>query len=51
MANIFRYDPRRDLLVTILSNRVYHGRDNSEFRKLRPQLHDFVVEEWGEEDR
>jgi len=38
------YDPERDLLVTILSNRVYGGRENKAFLALRPQLHDWVVE-------
>jgi CubicO group peptidase (beta-lactamase class C family) len=38
------YDPVRDLLVTILSNRVFGGRDNKAFLALRPQLHDWVVE-------
>lgn len=38
------YDPRRDLLVTILSNRVHPTRANLEFTKLRPKLHDWVVE-------
>ena len=38
------YDPERDLLVVILSNRVYGGRENKAFLALRPQLHDWVVE-------
>lgn len=38
------YDPERDLLVTILSNRVYGGRDNKAFLALRPQMHDWLVE-------
>jgi CubicO group peptidase (beta-lactamase class C family) len=38
------YDPKRDLLVTILSNRVYPTRENREFVSLRPMLHNFVVE-------
>ncbi len=38
------YDPKRDLLITILSNRVHPTRDNQEFAKLRPLLHDWVVE-------
>ncbi len=38
------YDPERDLLVAILSNRVYAGRENKAFLALRPQLHDWVVE-------
>jgi CubicO group peptidase (beta-lactamase class C family) len=38
------YDPTRDLLVTILSNRVFSGRENKGFLTLRPQMHDWVVE-------
>lgn len=37
-------DPKRDLLVTILANRVHPTRDNQKFKTLRPLLHDFVVE-------
>lgn len=38
------YDPERDLLVSILSNRVYGGRENKAFLALRPQIHDWIVE-------
>ncbi len=38
------YDPKNDLLVTILSNRVHPTRENNEFAKLRPMLHNWVVE-------
>lgn len=38
------YDPKRDLLVSILSNRVHPTRKNARFVKLRPALHTFVVE-------
>lgn len=38
------YDPERDLLVAILSNRVYGGRENKAFLALRPQIHDWLVE-------
>jgi CubicO group peptidase (beta-lactamase class C family) len=37
------FDPQRDLLVTILSNRVHPTRENKNFVKLRPKLHDLVV--------
>ncbi|MEK6554096.1 MAG: serine hydrolase domain-containing protein [Bdellovibrionota bacterium] len=40
----FWYDPKRDLLVTILANRVYPTRENVKFRTLRPLIHDFIVE-------
>jgi serine-type D-Ala-D-Ala carboxypeptidase len=37
------FDPKQDLLVTILSNRVYPTRENNKFRTLRPLLHDLIV--------
>ncbi len=40
----FWYDPKRDLMVTILSNRVHPTRKNEKFLSLRRQLHDWVVE-------
>ena len=36
-------DPKRDLVVSILSNRVHPTRDNIEIRKLRPLIHNIVV--------
>jgi CubicO group peptidase (beta-lactamase class C family) len=39
------YDPKRDLLVTILSNRVHPTRENREFLALRPKLHTWIAEE------
>ena len=38
------YDPQRDLLVLMLSNRVRYGRDNKAFLQLRPKIHDWIVE-------
>lgn len=38
------YDPKRDLLVTILSNRVHPTRKNARFVKLRPALHTLIVD-------
>lgn len=38
------YDPRHDLLVLILSNRVHYGRDNKAFIQLRPQIHNWIFE-------
>jgi CubicO group peptidase (beta-lactamase class C family) len=38
------YDPRMDLGVAILSNRVLYGADNKAFGKLRPQIHNWIVE-------
>jgi serine-type D-Ala-D-Ala carboxypeptidase len=40
----FWYDPRHDLLVIILSNRVHYGRDNKAFNILRPQIHSWIYE-------
>jgi CubicO group peptidase (beta-lactamase class C family) len=39
------YDPGKDLLITILSNRVHPTRDNSAFQKLRPMIHSWIAEE------
>lgn len=38
------FDPVRDLLVVILSNRVHPTRDNPRFATLRPRLHDWICE-------
>jgi CubicO group peptidase (beta-lactamase class C family) len=38
------YDPRQDLLVTILSNRVAFGVDHQGFKEFRPKIHDWIVE-------
>lgn len=38
------YDPKRDVLVTILSNRVHPTRENKRFPALRGFLHDCVME-------
>jgi CubicO group peptidase (beta-lactamase class C family) len=38
------FDPAKDLLIGILSNRVHLGRENKKFVTLRPQIHDKVVE-------
>lgn len=37
-------DPKNDLLVVVLSNRVHPTRDNNSFRELRPKIHDFIFE-------
>lgn len=40
------FDPKRDLLVTILSNRVHPTRDNREFvTTLRKNIHTWIAEE------
>jgi CubicO group peptidase (beta-lactamase class C family) len=38
------YDPKRDLLVTILSNRIHPSVDNIAIRELRPRVHTWVAE-------
>lgn len=40
----FWYDPRHDLLVLALSNRVNYGRDNRAYVQLRPQIHTWIFE-------
>lgn len=40
----FWYDPRHDLLVLLLSNRVHYGRENRAFVSLRPQIHSWIYE-------
>lgn len=40
----FWYDPRQDLLVLILSNRVNYGRENKKYISLRPQIHSWIYE-------
>jgi serine-type D-Ala-D-Ala carboxypeptidase len=40
----FWYDPQADLSVSILSNRVYLGRENKSFALLRPEIHNWVIE-------
>lgn len=37
-------DPRGQLVVVLLTNRVYHGRDPEGIQRFRPRLHDAVVE-------
>jgi len=39
------YDPEKDLLVTILSNRIHPSVENIEIRKLRPKIHTWIAEE------
>ncbi len=40
----FWYDPVQDLGVVLLSNRTLLGRENKEFVKLRPMIHNWVIE-------
>jgi CubicO group peptidase (beta-lactamase class C family) len=38
------YDPERDLLVVLLSNRVHPDRNNEAIRDFRPHIHDLIAE-------
>ena len=38
------YDPATDISIGILTNRVIMGRDNPNFKLLRPELHNWVIE-------
>jgi len=40
-------DPDRALVVALLTNRVYYGRDPAAIVDFRPRLHDAVVEAIG----
>jgi serine-type D-Ala-D-Ala carboxypeptidase len=40
----FWFDPTVDVMVILLSNRIHPTRKNSEFKKARPIIHDFVME-------
>jgi CubicO group peptidase (beta-lactamase class C family) len=40
----FWFDPSADLLISILSNRVFWGREKKNFTELRPQIHNWIVE-------
>ncbi len=38
------FDPKADLAVAVLSNRVLYGRENQTFKHLRPEIHNWIVE-------
>jgi CubicO group peptidase (beta-lactamase class C family) len=38
------YDPKADFAVIILSNRLMYGRENKAFARLRPEIHNWIVE-------
>jgi len=38
------YDPKADFGIVVLSNRVLYGRENKSFAKLRPDIHNWIVE-------
>lgn len=37
------WDPEKDIMITILSNRLFYAREKREFAKLRPLLHDEII--------
>jgi CubicO group peptidase (beta-lactamase class C family) len=37
-------DPRREIAVTLLTNRVHPRRDNQAIREFRPKIHDLIME-------
>lgn len=40
------YDPKMDMSIAILSNRVLYGADNKAFAQLRPEIHNWIVENY-----
>ncbi len=40
----FWFDPEKELLVILLTNRVYWGRENEKIKTFRPLIHDRIVE-------
>lgn len=40
------YDPKMDMSIIVLSNRVLYGADNKAFSKLRPEIHNWIVENY-----
>ncbi|MFS4459871.1 serine hydrolase domain-containing protein [Bdellovibrio sp. HCB2-146] len=40
------YDPKMDMSVIVLSNRVLYGADNKAFASLRPEIHNWIVENY-----
>lgn len=43
----FWIDPRRELVMVLLSNRVHPCRSNQKIKKFRPLFHDTVIKELG----
>jgi CubicO group peptidase (beta-lactamase class C family) len=42
-------EPEREIVVSLLTNRVHPSRENQAIRDLRPRIHDLVMEALGEE--
>ncbi len=43
-GNSFWFDSQRDLFVSLLSNRVHPTRENKGFIRLRPKIHNWIIE-------
>jgi serine-type D-Ala-D-Ala carboxypeptidase len=41
-------EPEREIVISLLTNRVHPRRDNQAIRELRPRIHDLVMEALGE---
>lgn len=44
----FWVDPGKGLVVVLLTNRVYQSRENTAIRSFRPEMHNLVMETFGE---
>lgn len=40
------YDPKMDMSIVVLANRVLYGADNKAFAALRPEIHNWIVENY-----
>lgn len=40
------FDPKMDMSIVILANRVLYGADNKAFSLLRPEIHNWIVENY-----
>jgi hypothetical protein len=40
-------DPDRELIVTLLTNRIHPTRQNEAIKQFRPVLHERVAQLWG----
>jgi len=43
-------EPEREIVISLLTNRVHPRRDNQAIRDLRPRIHDLVMEALGEKE-
>jgi CubicO group peptidase (beta-lactamase class C family) len=40
-------EPEREIVITLLTNRVHPRRDNQAIRELRPRIHDLAMQALG----